>query len=126
MMALMASDVSGAKQHKLAKMPATTTATPVSKAAVKVAAAKPTTMAPRGGEAIHLASYTGLDAAVQGWTSLRGQYSELAALKPLYVSSDGSGKATTIRLFAAGATPDKLRQICSDLQSKQAYCTLNP
>jgi hypothetical protein len=126
MMALMESDVSGMKPRKLSKTPATTTPTPASKAAVKTATAKPTAVAPKGGEAIHLASYPGLDAAEHGWASLRQQYSELASLKPLYVSTDGTSKAPTIRLFAAGATPGKLRQICSDLQSKQAYCTLNP
>jgi hypothetical protein len=107
MTALVASDVSGAKRP----------------AAMSI---KPTTTAPKPGAAIHLASYTGIGAAVHGWETLRGRYSELTPLKPLYVSTDIAGKGPTIRLFASGAAPEKLRQICSDLQSKQAYCALNP
>ena len=105
--ALVASDVSGAKRP----------------AAVAV---KPITTAPKAGAAIHLASYTGIGAAVHGWETLRGRYAELTPLKPLYVSTDIAGKGPMIRLFASGAAPEKLRQICSDLQSKQAYCALNP
>jgi hypothetical protein len=117
MTALMASDVAGAKPAKPAKQPASN---------IEKSAAKPTVAAPKPGAAIHLASYAGISAAVHGWETLRGQYPELTPLKPVYVSTDVSGKAPLVRLFAAGAAPDKLRQICSDLQSKQAYCTLNP
>lgn len=119
MTALVASDVSGAKDMKQAKRPVAT----AEKAA---SAVKPTTTAPKPGAAIHLASYAGIGAAVHGWETLRSRYTELTPLKPLYVSADIAGKGPMIRLFASGAAPEKLRQICSDLQSKQAYCALNP
>lgn len=113
--ALLASDVSGAKS----KMPA---ASAVEKPATKPTAARATAVAPKAGTAIQLASYPGIGAAAEGWKALHGAYPELTSLKPLYVSA---GKDPAIRLFATGAEPEKLRQICGDLQSKQAYCTLS-
>jgi hypothetical protein len=91
----------------------------------KAVSAKATTIAPKPGTAIHLASYNAVPAAVHGWELLHGEYSELAPLKPLYVSVEIGGKAM-IRLFATGASDAKLKQICGALQAKQAYCALHP
>lgn len=96
------------------------------KATEQQALAKPTTTPPKLGTAIHLASYTGMNSAARGWDVLHDKYPELAALKPLYVTVDIAGKGTMIRLFATGAKESKLKQICSDLQAKQAYCALHP
>jgi hypothetical protein len=96
------------------------------KAAAEMALAKPTATSPKLGTAIHLASYTGMNSAARGWQVLHDKYPELAALKPLYVTVDLADKGTMIRLFATGAKESKLKQICSDLQAKQAYCTLHP
>src|SRR5260221_1150673 len=93
--------------------------------AAKTPPAKATSKAPKPGEAIHLASYNGLGTAAHGWEILRAKYTKPAPLKPLYVSVDITGKAM-IRLFATGATEVKLKQICSDLQAKRAYCALHP
>lgn len=113
--ALLASDVSGAKSKK-------TAASTGAKPATKPVAGKATAVAPKAGMAIQLASYPGIGAATEGWRALHGAYPELTSLKPLYVSA---GKDPAIRLFATGAEPERLRQICGDLQSKQAYCTLS-
>jgi hypothetical protein len=95
------------------------------KVAEKAGLAKATSVAPKPGTAIHLASYNAVPAAAHGWQLLQGEYGELASLKPLYVSVDIAGKAM-IRLFATGASEAKLKQICGALQAKQAYCALHP
>ncbi|HVJ40717.1 MAG TPA: hypothetical protein VM639_04440 [Dongiaceae bacterium] len=140
---LLASDVSGLKPNKpktnaIAAKPAVKPAVkPVAQstekpagaasvqatpAAVKSAPTLPVATNPKAGTAIQLASYSGIDAAAEGWKALHGTYPELTALKPLYVAA---GNEPTVRLFATGVAPEKLRQICGDLQSKQAYCTLS-
>lgn len=101
--------------------------TPVNKEpAGKPSVAEPTNVVPRPNEAIHLASYREMTTATRGWEILRHDYPELAPLKPLYVAIDIAGKGKMIRLYGTGAPAAKLQEICSDLQSEQAYCALNP
>lgn len=118
--ALLQSDVSGAGAKQAATRQSGKVATGV-KSSVQMPAAKAVTTAPKPGTAIQLASYPGLPAATAGWKSLHSTYSELTSLRPLYVADNQQ----SVRLFATGVGPEKLRQICGDLQSKQAYCTLS-
>jgi len=120
--ALLESDVSGAKPRP-SKAAGTSGKAPVaSKPVAQQAAAQATKTAPKPGMAIQLASYSGIGAATAGWQSLHSAYPELMPLKPLYVAADN---APVVHLYAIGAATDKLRQICGDLQSKQAYCTIS-
>ncbi|HWT98140.1 MAG TPA: hypothetical protein VN229_11015 [Terriglobales bacterium] len=120
--ALLESDVSGAKPQP-SKAAGTGSKAPVAaKPAATQAAAQATKTAPKPGMAIQLASYSGIGAATAGWQSLHSAYPELMPLKPLYVAADN---APIVHLYATGAATDKLRQICGDLQSKQAYCTIS-
>jgi hypothetical protein len=123
--ALLQSDVSGAKpvQAKPVQVKPVQAKPAQDKSLQgKVAAAQATKTAPKPGMAIQLASYPGIGAAAAGWQSLHSTYPELTTLKPLYVAADN---APIVHLYATGAAADKLRQICGDLQSKQAYCTIS-
>gem|GEM_PF-3838656 len=119
--ALLESDVSGAKPRP-SKTAGTGSNAPVASTPAAEQAAKATKTAPKPGMAIQLASYSGIGAATAGWQSLHSAYSELTPLKPLYVAANN---APIVHLYAIGAATDKLRQICGDLQSKQAYCTIS-
>lgn len=122
--ALLRSDVSGARPAQGKAASGATAAKPLAaaKPVTQQAAARATKTAPKPGMAIQLASYSGIGAATAGWQSLHSAYPELTPLKPLYVAADN---APVVHLYATGAGADKLRQICGDLQSKQAYCTIS-
>jgi hypothetical protein len=104
--------------------PAAAAPAPVKAATPAVAAAEGSTL-PASGAAIHLASYSGISAAKRGWKTLLGEFDALDPLSPLYVNVDVPGKGAMIRLYATGGDDAALKNACSALAAKGAYCVLS-
>ncbi|MET1029183.1 MAG: hypothetical protein ABWY00_18580 [Dongiaceae bacterium] len=112
-------------QVALAEQPLIEGPTPAAPAPAVTAPAIPTAAMPAAGTAIHLASYLDVAAAQRGWEILAASHADLAGLTPLYVPVDLPGKGHFLRLYATGANPATLGDLCRRLQASGAYCAVS-
>jgi outer membrane protein, multidrug efflux system len=71
----------------------------------------------------HIASYLSRKAAGKGWKTISHTVS-VAGVKPVVRKVNIPGRGTMFRLYADG-TDDRVRKMCSDLESKSLYCALH-